>query len=141
MESGRAQSIAIVAGIVAILAALATGRLPRWLRIALVASLAVLACGLGLLGYRYATHPAVLTVAVGSIDGDAVRLMSAVEARMAETNAPVRLRVVDKGTALGAIDAFAAGETDLAVARADVGDLSSARTVVLITHAVARTTT
>jgi TRAP-type uncharacterized transport system substrate-binding protein len=136
MESDRAQSIAIVGGIVAILAALATGRLPRWLRIALVASLAVLACGLGLFGYRYATHPTALTVAVGSIDGDAARLMSAVEARMVETNAPVRLQVIDKGTAQGAIDAFAAGETDLAVARADIGDLSSARTVVLITHAV-----
>lgn len=137
MESDRGQSIAIVGGIVAILVALATGRLPRWLRITLVASLGVLACGLGLLGYRYATHPAALTVSVGSIDGDAARLMSAVETRMAEINAPVRLRVIDKGTAQGAIDAFAAGEADLAVARTDVGDLSSARTVVLITHAVA----
>lgn len=137
MESDRAQSIAIVGGIVAILAALATGRLPRWLRIALVGSLTALACGLGLFGYRYATHPAALTVAVGSIDGDAARLMSAVAARMAETNAPVRLQVIDKGTVQGAIDALAAGETELAVARTDVGNLSSARTVVLITHAVA----
>jgi TRAP-type uncharacterized transport system substrate-binding protein len=137
MESGKAQSIAIIGGIVAILAALATGRLPRWLRIALVVSLAVLLCGLGLFGYRYATHATALTVAVGSIDGDAARLMSAVAARMAETDAPVRLQVIDKGTAQGAIDTFAAGEADLAVARADVGDLSSARTVVVITHAVA----
>jgi TRAP-type uncharacterized transport system substrate-binding protein len=137
MESDRVQSLAVVGGIVAIVAALATGRLPRWLRITLVASLAVLVCGLGLLGYRYATHPAALTVAVGSIDGDAAKLMSAIAARMVETGAPVRLKVVDKGTALDAIHAFAAGETDLAVARADVGDLSAARSVVLMTQAVA----
>lgn len=137
MESDRAQTVAVVGSIVAILAALATGRLPRWLRIALVGSLAVLACGLGLFGYRYATRPVALTVAVGSIDGDAARLMSAVATRMTETNAPVRLQVIDKGTAQGAIDAFAAGGADLAVARADIGDLALARTVVLIAHAVA----
>jgi TRAP-type uncharacterized transport system substrate-binding protein len=137
MDSDRGQSIAIVGGIVAILAALATGRLPRWLRIALIASLTALICGLGLFAYRYVNHPATLTVSVGSIDGDAARLMSAVAVRMAETNAPVRLQVIDKGTAQGAIDAFAAGQTDMAVARADIGNLSSARTVVLISHAVA----
>jgi TRAP-type uncharacterized transport system substrate-binding protein len=136
MESGRAQNIAIIAGIVGILAALATGRLPRWLRITLVGCLAILVCGLALVGYRYATHPATLAVAAGSIDGDAARLMSAVAARMASTDAPVRLKVVDKATAMGAIDSFAAGETDLAVARADIGDLQAARTVVVMAQAV-----
>ena len=136
MESGRAQNLAIVAAIVAILAALATGRLPRWLRITLVGCLAILVCGLALVGYRYATHPATLTVAAGSIDGDAARLMSAVAARMASTDAPVRLKVVDKATAMGAIDSFATGQTDLAVARADIGDLSAARTVVVMAQAV-----
>jgi TRAP-type uncharacterized transport system substrate-binding protein len=136
MESGRAQNLAIVAAIVAILAALATGRLPRWLRITLVGCLAILVCGLALVGYRYATHPATLAVAAGSIDGDAARLMSAVAARMASTDAPVRLKVLDKATAMGAIDSFAAGETDLAVARADIGDLSAARTVVVMAQAV-----
>ena len=136
MEPGRAQNIAIIAGMVAILAALATGRLPRWLRVTLVGCLAILACGLALVGYRYATHPPTLTVATGSIDGDAARLMSAVATRMASIDAPVRLKVVDKGTALDAINAFAAGETDLAVARADIGELSAARTVVVMAHAV-----
>jgi TRAP transporter TAXI family solute receptor len=55
---------------------------------------------------------------------------------MAATEAPVRLKVVDKGTALDAVNAFAAGDTDLAIARADIGDLSAARTVVVMTHAV-----
>jgi TRAP transporter TAXI family solute receptor len=136
MEPDQAQKIAIMAGAAAVLAALATGRLPRWLRIILVSSLAALACAAGLLGYRYATHPVTLTVATGSIDGDATRLMSAVAAEMAAKESPVRLKVVDKGTALDAVNAFAAGETDLAIVRADVGDLSAARTVVVMTYAV-----
>jgi hypothetical protein len=48
METGRAQKIAIMAGVAAVLAAFATGRLPRWLRITLVSSLAGLACAAGL---------------------------------------------------------------------------------------------
>jgi hypothetical protein len=57
MQSGQAQKIAIVAAIAAILAVFATGRLPRWLRVRLVLSLASVACAAGLFGYRYATHP------------------------------------------------------------------------------------
>src|SRR6185437_6264564 len=136
MEPDRTQKIAMMAGVAAMLAALATGRLPRWLRITLVFSLAGLAGAAGLLGYRYVTRPAMLTVATGSIDGDATRLMSAVAAQMAAKESPVRLKVIDKGTALDAINAFAAGDTDLAIVRPDVGDLSAARTVVVMTYAV-----
>jgi hypothetical protein len=50
MEPEQAQKIAVMAGAAAVLAALATGRLPRWLRITLVSSLAALACAAGLLG-------------------------------------------------------------------------------------------
>jgi TRAP transporter TAXI family solute receptor len=136
MESEPAQKIAIVAAIAAMLAVFATGRLPRWLRVSVVFGLAFLACAAGLFGYRYATHPVTLTVATGSIDGDVTRLMSVVAARMAAAEQPVRLKVVDKGTALDAVNAFAAGDTDLAVARADIGDLSAARAVVVMTYAV-----
>jgi TRAP transporter TAXI family solute receptor len=135
MEREQAQGIAIIAGIAALLAALATGRLPRWLRVTLVVCLAALSCGAGLFAYRYLTHPATLTLAAGSIDGDVPRLMSAISAQMAATGAPVRLKIIDKGTALEAINSFAAGETDLAIARADIGDLSAARTVVVMTYA------
>jgi TRAP-type uncharacterized transport system substrate-binding protein len=62
--------------------------------------------------------------------------MSAVAAEMAAKESPVRLKVVDKGTALDAVNAFAGGETDLAIVRADFGDLSAARTVVVLTYAV-----
>jgi hypothetical protein len=106
MEAGRFEKIAFMASIAAVFAALAAGRLPRWLRITLVVSLAILACAAGLVGYRYATHTATLTVATGSIDGDATRLMSAIAARMADTDSPVRLKVIDKGTALDAVNAF-----------------------------------
>jgi hypothetical protein len=83
-------------------------------------------------------HPTTLTVAAGSADGETARLMSTIATRLASTNAPVRLQVVDKGNALDAAKAFSGGQADLAVLRADVGDLSSAETVVVVTRAVAR---
>ena len=105
------------------------------MRVSLVLSLASVACAAGLFG-RYTTHPVTLTVATGSIDGDVTRLMSVVAARIATAESPVRLKVIDKGSALDAINAFAAGETDLAISRADIGDLSAARAVVVMTYAV-----
>src|SRR3981081_2742341 len=111
MEQEQAQKIAIVAAILAMVAALATGRLPRWLRVTLVACLAALACGAGVFAYRYATRPATLTLAAGSLDSDVPRLMSVIAAQMASSGTPVRLKVIDKGTALDAARAFAAGET------------------------------
>jgi TRAP transporter TAXI family solute receptor len=110
--------------------------LPRWLRVALVVGILILAGGAGFFAYRYVTRPVALTVAAGSVDGEAVHLMSAIASRLVATKSPIRLKVVDKGTALEASKAFAAGEVDLAIVRSDVGDLSSARTVVLLTHGV-----
>jgi hypothetical protein len=48
-------------------------KLPRWLRFFLLVGIAVFAAGAGLLAYRYYTRPATLTVAVGSIDGEAAK--------------------------------------------------------------------
>ena len=103
MRREELQTIAISAGFAAIVVAIVTGRLPRWLRVVLVGGLVVLACGAGLFGYRYTTHPTTLSIAVGSLDGVAPQLMSALAARLASTGAPVRLKVVDKGTELEAI--------------------------------------
>ncbi len=136
MQRAQWQAIAIGAGLTAIVVAIFTGRLPRWLRVSLVLGIAVLACGGGLYAYRYATHPTTLTVAAGSFGGDAVQFMSMIATRMAATGAPVRLKVLDKGTALDAVKAFSAGEADLAVARADLGDLSTAEIVVVLTRSV-----
>jgi TRAP-type uncharacterized transport system substrate-binding protein len=136
MQRAQWQALAIGAGLVAVIVAIATGRLPRWLRVALVLGILALACGGGLYAYRYATHPTTLTVTAGSFDGDAVQLMSAIAARLASTGASVRLKVLDKGSALEAVKAFSAGQADLAVARADIGDLSTAETVVVVTRSV-----
>jgi TRAP transporter TAXI family solute receptor len=111
-------------------------RLPQWVRIVLVGLLVVAASGAALFGYRYFTTPTTLTVAAGSIDGDAARVMSAIAVRLANTNSSIRLKVIDTGTALEASRTFASGKADLAIVRADIGDLSGARTVVLATHGV-----
>jgi TRAP-type uncharacterized transport system substrate-binding protein len=109
-------------------------KLPLWLRFVLLVGVV---SGAGLLAYRYWTRPVTLSVAVGSIDGEAAKAMSAIASRLASNNASVRLNVVDSGTALGAAKAFSDGKVDLAVVRRDVGDLSKAQAVVVMSHVVA----
>src|ERR1700690_1348507 len=111
-------------------------KLPLWLRFVLLVGVIALASGASLLAYRYFTRPVTLSVAVGSIDGEAALAMSAIASRLVSTNAPVRLKVIDSGTALEAANAFAAGKADLAVVRGDVGDLSQAQAVVVASHVV-----
>src|SRR5258706_14100435 len=106
-------------------------KLPLWLRLVLVVGAVGLASGASLLAYRYYTRPVTLTVAVGSIDGEAAKAMSAIASKLVSINAPVRLTVIDTGTALEAGKAFAAGKADLAVVRGDVGDLSQGQAVAL----------
>lgn len=136
MQREQLQTLAVGAGLVAVIIAIVTGRLPRWLRVTLVLGLLILAAGGGLYAYRYYNYPTTLTVAAGSIDGVAPQLMSAIAARLTATGAPVRLKVVDKGTMAEATKAFSNGQVDLAVARPDVGDLSAAENVVVITRGV-----
>src|SRR3984893_16434191 len=111
-------------------------KLPLWLRFFLLIGVVVFAAGAGLLAYRDYTRPVALTVAVGSIDGEAAKAMSAMASEFVSTNAPVRLKVIDSGTALEAAAAFSAGKVDLAVVRGDVGDLSQAKAVVVVSHVV-----
>src|SRR5258705_2414519 len=111
-------------------------KLPLWLRFFLLIGVAVFAAGAGLLAYRYYTRPVTLTVAVGSIDGEAAKAMSVIAGELVSTNGPVRLKVIDSGTALEAANAFSAGKVDLAVVRGDVGDLSQAQAVVVVSHMV-----
>src|SRR3954453_3751720 len=112
-------------------------KLPLWLRLVLIAGVVILAAGAGLFGYRYYTRPVTLTVAVGSIDGEAAKAMSEIASRLITINAPVRLTVIDTGTALAAGKMFASGKADLAVVPGDVGDLSQAQAVVVVSHMVA----
>src|SRR6516165_170893 len=109
MQRARWQILAIGAGFTAVIAAIVTGRLPRWLRATLVLGILVLAFGAALYAYRYVTRPTTLTVAAGSADGAAVQLMSEIATRLASTGVSVRLQVLDQGTALDAVKAFSAG--------------------------------
>jgi len=111
-------------------------KLPFWLRIVAVAGVTVLVTAAGLLAYRYYNGQATLTVAVGSIDGEAAKAMSAIASRLAATSGAVRLRIVDTATAAEAALQFSSGKVDLAVVRGDVGDLSDAQAVVLFSHVV-----
>src|SRR6201996_1219679 len=111
-------------------------RLPFWLRVVTLVAAICMISGAGLLTYRYFTSPTTLTVAAGSFDGEAVHAMSAIASRLASTNAPVRLKVIDTGTVVDAAKAFSSGDVDLAVVRGDVGDLSKAAAVAIVTHAV-----
>src|SRR3979411_632866 len=110
--------------------------LPLWIRFVLLVGVIGLASGASLLAYRYYTRPVTLSVAVGSIDGEAAQAMSAIASHPGSPNAPGRVRASDSGTALEAAKAFAAGNVALAVVRGDVGDLSQARAVVVISHMV-----
>jgi TRAP-type uncharacterized transport system substrate-binding protein len=103
---------------------------------AFVAGVVVLVTGAGLFGYRWYSRPTTLTIAVGSLDGEATKLMSALASRLAAANAPVRLKLVETTSALEAAEMFSSNKTDLAVVRGDVGDLSQAQAVIVLARAV-----
>ena len=131
-----AAGVAAGAGLLALFAVITTRQVPRWLRVTVILGLVGVSCGAGIFAYRYSTQPTTLTVAAGSLDGDAPKLMQAIAKRLEVTNGRVRLKVIDELTTEAATATFAAGKADLAVVRPDVGDLSSARTLLIVTHAV-----
>jgi TRAP-type uncharacterized transport system substrate-binding protein len=110
--------------------------LPFWVRAILLAGVFCIVAGAGLISYRYYMQPKTLTIAVGSLDGQAKLLASAIAGRLATTDSPIRLKVENAGSVLDAAKAFDAGTADLAVVRADVGDLQQARAVALTGHGV-----
>ncbi|AWL98233.2 TAXI family TRAP transporter solute-binding subunit [Bradyrhizobium ottawaense] len=112
-------------------------KLPSWLRIVVVLALALLAAGASLFAYRWHVRPVTLSIAVGSLDGDAPKIVSALASRLVLNNAPVRLKVVETTGPIESAEAFSSGKTDLAVVRGDVGDLSQAQAIVVLAEAVA----
>ena len=110
--------------------------LPIWVRAVLLAGLVCLVGGAGLISYRLYERPRVLTLAVGSLDGEARQAASLIAGHLAMTGAPIRLKIESVGSVLDAAKAFAAGKVDLAVVRADVGDLSQARAVAVMAQGV-----
>jgi TRAP-type uncharacterized transport system substrate-binding protein len=111
--------------------------LPFRVRLVLLAGVFCIVAGAGLISYRLYLRPTTLTVAVGSFDGEAKQIASAIAGRLAMTDAPIRLRIENAGNVLDAAKAFAAGSADLAVVRADTVDRQQARTVALTAHGVA----
>src|SRR5580692_9782742 len=110
--------------------------LPLWVRAILLAGVLCIVAGAALMSYRFYRQPTILTVAVGSFDGEAQKIASIIAGRLATTDSPVRFKVDNSGSALDAAKAFDAGTADLAVVRADVGDLQQARAVALTAHGV-----
>jgi TRAP-type uncharacterized transport system substrate-binding protein len=110
--------------------------MPLWVRAVLLAGVFCIVAGAGLISYRLYLRPTTLTIAVGSFDGEARQIASVIAGRLAITASPVRLRIEDSGNVLDAAKAFAAGTADLAIVRADAGDLQQARTVALTAHGV-----
>src|SRR6516165_8169707 len=86
--------------------AAASAKLPIWLRIAVVVGLTILAAGAGLFAYRWYVRPVTLSIAVGSLDGDAPRIASALASRLAQNNAPVRLKIVQTSGPIESANAF-----------------------------------
>jgi TRAP-type uncharacterized transport system substrate-binding protein len=110
--------------------------LPLWARIVLLAGLVGVALGAGLVAYRYYSKPVTLSLAVGSFDGEATKVASIIAGRLDAAKSAVRINIVPTDSVLDSAKLFAAGKTDLAIVRADVGDLSQARSVVLINKSV-----
>ena len=75
-------------------------KLPIWLRVTVVAALAILTAAVGMFAYRWYVRPVTLSVAVGSLDGEAPRIAAALASRLAETKAPVRLKIVQTTNAI-----------------------------------------
>jgi TRAP-type uncharacterized transport system substrate-binding protein len=136
MQREQWQIVAIGAGLVAVIIAIASGRMPRWLRAILVLGIVALSTGLGLYIYRYLNVPKTLTVAAGSFDGDAQAIMSAFAAQFAATKAPIRLNVLTVPTPVEAAQALADGKADLAIVRADNNNLADAQTIVVLSRGV-----
>jgi TRAP-type uncharacterized transport system substrate-binding protein len=110
-------------------------RMPLWLRVVSLIGVIIVVTGASLLAYRWYARPVTLTLAVGSIDGEAAKAMSEMANQLVSDGASVRLKVIDTGTALEAAKQFAAGNVDLAAVRGDVGDLSKAQAIVVLAHA------
>jgi TRAP-type uncharacterized transport system substrate-binding protein len=111
-------------------------RLSRHQRILVMAGMACLLAAAAFASYRWYMRPTTLTVAVGSQDGEAPKMVAAIAAHLTQTHAPVRLSMKETPSALEAAAAFASGAVDLAVVRGDAADMSQARAVVVVTRGV-----
>src|SRR5437016_14480023 len=75
-----------------------SAKFPVWLRFFLLIGVGFFAAGAGFFAYRYYTRPVALTVAVGSIDGEAAKAMSALASEFVRSE---ERRVGKEGRARG----------------------------------------
>jgi hypothetical protein len=68
---------------------------PQATDLVVVVGLAILAASASLFAYRWYVRPVTLSVAVGSLDGEAPKVVAALASRLAVINAPVRFKVVE----------------------------------------------
>ena len=109
---------------------------PFWVRAILLAGILGLVTGAALISYHLYRRPTVLTLAVGSSDGGAKQIASVIAGRLATSGSPVLLKVRNVGSARDAAKTFAEGKADLAIVRADAGDLHEARAVAVTARGV-----
>src|SRR5215469_10669524 len=110
--------------------------LPFRSRVALLIGVFGLVAGAALMSYQFYRRPVVLTLAVGSSDGAARQIASVIAGRLATTNSQIRLKVENAGTEVDAARAFAADTADLAIVRADAGNLHDGRAVAVTARGV-----
>ncbi len=111
-------------------------KLPVWLRATMVAGIAILVASASLFAWRWYIRPTTLTIAVGSLDGEANRVVSALAGKFAQQKAAVRLSMVEVGSAADAANEFSSDKVDLAVVRGDIGDFSQGQAVAIVAHTV-----
>ena len=78
-------------------------KLPFRGRVALLIGIVGFAAGAALMSYQFYRRPTVLTLAVGSSDGEARQIASIIAGRLATTNSPVRLKIENAGTEVDAV--------------------------------------
>jgi TRAP-type uncharacterized transport system substrate-binding protein len=112
--------------------------IPFWLRLVIVISVVCVVIGGVLAAYRIYMRPTVLTVAVGSLDGETNKIASLLASHIAASNtSSVRIKVIGEKDILAAANEFREGKADLAVIRADTENLPTARTVAQVARAAA----
>ncbi len=112
--------------------------IPFWLRLTIVISVVCVVIGGVLAAYRVYMRPTVLTVAVGSLDGETNKIASLLAGHIAASStASVHLKIINEPDILAAANGFREGKADLAVVRADTENLPKARTVAQVARAAA----
>jgi len=112
--------------------------IPFWLRLTIVISVVCVVLGGVMAAYRLYMRPTVLTLAIGSLDGETNKIASLLAGHIAASNtSSVHIKIINEPDILAAANDFREGKADLAVIRADTEDLPKARTVALVARAAA----